>query len=276
MSTTSGKRSVVWLDLEKKQQRLSTTSAPPTSQLSPVSTRPLVTSSSPGPWIDLRSVASSDDGETESVHTIHTEGTTTISSLSAYTPSEAWEIAAGYEKGGVPWYYEDSRRFSNARLSVASLKRQSVLSTSSDIVYPGKLRLLLILISLSLSTLLVALDRTIVSTAMYGLSIRGLTIAPKLRIILRNFRMRVGTEQYICSRRLLFNPHGEKFIKFSMLRGCISSSWRFLQSDPLYLRWRQTAQHSSLEGPSQDLVQVVHFLAVSPSSPIQFLLNAVH
>lgn len=178
----------------------------------------------------MRSIASTDDkseGETESIHTIQTEATTTVSSLSNYTPSEAWEIAAGYEKGGFPSYYEDSRRFSNRgwkQSSIASMKRQSVLSIDPDIVYPGNFRLLLIIISLSLSTFLVALDRTVVSTAMYDLSPQVLTIARKLPISFRDFQTQVGMEQYTCSPRLLFSPHGEKFTKFSMSKGCISLS----------------------------------------------------
>lgn len=80
--------------------------------------------------------------------------------MSVYTPSTTWEYAAGYEKGAYAYsHHAGSQAFAG--------KPQSVMSTESNIVYPDTLRLTLITISLSLSLFLIALDRTIVATAMY-------------------------------------------------------------------------------------------------------------
>jgi hypothetical protein len=146
------KRSVVWLDLEEKPKRpkgssqtlskssLSTSQAPP----------------SPGPWIDLASVASSNGEDHESDHTADDS----FDSMSVYTPSTTWEYAAGYEKGALAYgHYAGSQTFAG--------KAMSVVSIESNIVYPNTVRLILITISLSLSLFLIAMDRTIVAAAMF-------------------------------------------------------------------------------------------------------------
>lgn len=147
------KRSVVWLDLEEKSkrpqrtsQRLSKSSQSTASRAPP----------SPGPWIDLASVASSNGDDHESVHSANYS----FDSMSVYTPSTTWEYAAGYEKGAFAYgHYAGSQTFAG--------KAQSVVSADSNIIYPNKFRLTFITISLSLSLFLIALDRTIVATAMY-------------------------------------------------------------------------------------------------------------
>ena len=106
---------------------------------------------------------------------------------SRYAPSSAWEIASEYEKGGFPIPFETYQRFSRemskrisrnskprrnstAKTSVTrdSLKTPSVVSgvEDSNVVYPGGFRLFLITLSLSLSTFIISLDRTIVAPAM--------------------------------------------------------------------------------------------------------------
>ena len=132
---------------------------------------------SPGPWIDLASVASTsvkeDTSESDSVQSYKTdEERESAESISDMTPSEAWEIAAGYEKGGIPVFYEreddvEKSEGRSRRYSIGSKKLQSMISLKSDSAYPNTFRLTLIVIILVISTFLVSLDRTIVTTAMY-------------------------------------------------------------------------------------------------------------
>ena len=190
MSRTSTKQSVVWLDSENRRSRRpksprSTSAASkslPSPKLfhSPVSpTRQFIAPSprtvvpSPSPWFDLQSIASDEksDIDTES---IKTELVTNFGSESNYTPSEPWQLAAGYEKGGFPLsYYETyppgSEQGSNRgskRFSVVSKKTVSINTSDTQIIYPGKMRFILICICLALAQFPAALDRTIVSTAM--------------------------------------------------------------------------------------------------------------
>jgi hypothetical protein len=188
----STKRSVVWLDFEKRASIFSRTSslfsrgskvelpAPILStrgvngELSP---RRLV-DPSPGAWIDLASVASSsvkeETSDTESIQSYKTDGPTDLAeSISVKTPSEAWEIAAGYEKGGVLVYYrqdggEKSDGGRSRRYSIGSKKHRLMMSVQTDSTYPNAVRLTLLTIIVLISTFLVSLDRTIVTTAMYN------------------------------------------------------------------------------------------------------------
>lgn len=149
MSSPTVKRSVVWLDLEKKARRTSSRSTESQTPASPL------------PWIDLASVAGSNDGSDRA--TIKSFGTTDFSAdtTSVYTPHTGWEFAAGYERGAYAFsHHAGSGIFS------PSGKTQSVVSAESNIEYPDAWRLTLIFILLSLSMFLVGLDRTIVSTAM--------------------------------------------------------------------------------------------------------------
>ena len=145
------RRSVVWLDdldAKPKKSKLSKRH----SKSSQSTSRPPL---SPKPWIDLASVASS-NGEDASVHAVDYS----LDSMSVYTPSTTWEYAAGYEKGAHAYsHYSGSHTFTG--------KARSLMSTESNVVYPSSLRLTLITISLALSLFLIALDRTIVATAMY-------------------------------------------------------------------------------------------------------------
>jgi hypothetical protein len=190
--STSTKRSVVWLESEKKgwrsqrasrasrASRISKSASTPVSPsfvsptfpsvvpLSPLSTRLLI-APSPSPWIDLRSIASSEKSDVES-ESLKSENISNIDSVSVYSAIEPWELAAGYEKGGFPIsYYETyaprSERGSK-RFSAVSKVELPVKSLETEIVYPSGSRFILICISLALSTLPTALDRTIISTAM--------------------------------------------------------------------------------------------------------------
>lgn len=188
------KRSVVWLDLEKRASIFSRTSslfsrgskvelpAPiqsprPRGLTGELSPRRLV-APSPGPWIDLASVASSsvkeETDDSESNQSYKTDVPTDLAeSISVKTSSEAWEIAAGYEKGGVPVYYQRDRGEKSdggrsRRYSIGSRKHQSMLSVQTDSTYPNTIRLTLLTITVVISTFLVSLDRTIVTTAMYN------------------------------------------------------------------------------------------------------------
>ena len=185
------KRSVVWLDLEKRASIFSRSSTifsrgskvDLPAIRSPVSARGLVEPSprrlvapSPSPWIDLASVASSSvkgDSDSASIQSYKTDvDTEPGESISDKTPSEAWEIAAGYEKGGVPVYYdrhkEGDSEGKSRRFSIGSKKMQSMISAQSDSSYPNTFRLTLITTFLVISSFLVSLDRTIVTTAMYS------------------------------------------------------------------------------------------------------------
>jgi hypothetical protein len=186
-------RSVVWLDLEKRTSIFSRTSTifsrgskpeVPPSRQSPRSTRGFVgeqysprqlAAPSPGPWIDLASVASSsvkgESSDSESIQSYKTDEVT--ESISHKTPSEAWEIAAGYEKGGIPIYYtrkggEKSDGERSRPYSIGSKKHHSMISVQSESAYPNPFRLTLITIVMVISSFLVSLDRTIVTTAMYN------------------------------------------------------------------------------------------------------------
>jgi hypothetical protein len=152
MSPPTVKRSVVWLDLEKKEARR-------TSSRSTQSTKQ--TPASPLPWIDLASVAGSNEGSDRD--TINSFRTTDFSAEtnSVYTPNTGWEFAAGYEKGAYAF-----SQHAGSGIFPASVRAQSVFSTESNIEYPSGWRLTFIFTSLSLSIFLIGLDRTIVSTAM--------------------------------------------------------------------------------------------------------------
>lgn len=178
MSTTI-KRSVVWLDLEEKPKRPKRSS----QRLSKSSQSTSQAPSSPGPWIDLASIASSNGEDHESIHSEDYSD-----SMSVYTPSTTWEYAAGYEKGALAYgHYAGSQSFAG--------KAMSVVSTESNIVYPSTFRLILITISLSLSLFLIALDRTIVATAMFFPSSSSLTSVHRSRMISMLLRMSDGMVQ---------------------------------------------------------------------------------
>ena len=179
MSTTI-KRSVVWLDLEEKPKRPKRSS----QRLSKSSQSTSQAPSSPGPWIDLASVASSNGEDHESIHSADYS----FDSISVYTPSTTWEYAAGYEKGALAYgHYAGSQTLAG--------KAMSVVSTESNIVYPNTFRLILITISLSLSLFLIALDRTIVATAMFFPSSSSLTSVRRSRMISMLLRMSDGMVQ---------------------------------------------------------------------------------
>src|SRR5271170_4005364 len=189
------KRSVVWLDFEKRASIFSRTSSLfsrgskvdlPAPIQSPQATRGLTVelsprrfvARSPGPWIDLASVASSsvkeETSDSETILSYKTDVRTDLAeSISVKTSSEAWEIAAGYEKGGVPVYYqgdggEKSDGGRSRRYSIGSRKHRSMMSVQTDSTYPNTFRLTLLTIIVVISTFLVSLDRTIVTTAMYN------------------------------------------------------------------------------------------------------------
>jgi len=181
--TTSKTSSVVWASSERKKSFRAKISNSSTTSIrsprSPISHREFAPS--PSPWIDLRSIASDDedkdnedsddnedkkDNDDKSFHSIsHVESDTN------FTPSEGWELAAGYEKGGFGLsYYETYPPGSDEESkhsSMVSKRPASVKTVEKPIVYPSKVRLFFIGISLVLSTFPTALDRTIVATAMY-------------------------------------------------------------------------------------------------------------
>jgi hypothetical protein len=114
-------------------------------------------------------VASSNGEDRESVHTADSS----FDSMSAYTPSTTWEYAAGYEKGAFAYsHYAGSQTFAG--------KAQSVVSTDSNVVYPNGIRLTSITISLSLSLFLIALDKTIVATAMFIPCVTFANVSPQI------------------------------------------------------------------------------------------------
>lgn len=129
---------------------------------------------SPSPWIDLASVASSsvkgNSSDSGSIQWYKADVMTPEESMSGKTESEAWEIAAGYEKGGVPVYYEreveEKSEGRSKEYSIGSKRLQSMISVQSEFPFPNTIRLTLIIIVLVISSFLVSLDRTIVTTAM--------------------------------------------------------------------------------------------------------------
>lgn len=122
----------------------------------------------PTPRMDLKLNTSSSDKSDHDSASINTTPTTRSQERdftylddaeSLRTEGKGSEVAAGNEKQA----YGINRDEGSSRIS----KAQSVTSTTeSNIVYPSRFRALLIVLSLSLSTFLVALDRTIVPTAM--------------------------------------------------------------------------------------------------------------
>jgi hypothetical protein len=154
MSSSKVKRSVVWLDLEKKEKKVDrrTSRSTQSTQQTPAS---------PLPWLDLESVVDSQEGsDRDTINSFHATELS-ADTASVYTPATGWEFAAGYEKGAYAFSHQ-----AGSGIFPASGRAQSVVSTESNIEYPSGLRLILIFTSLSLSLFLIGLDRTIVSTAM--------------------------------------------------------------------------------------------------------------
>ena len=81
-----------------------------------------------------------------------------IFSESLYTPSLIWETAASHDR---PYHLENQK----------SLKFSGEMEPDAEkednIEYPGTLRVTLVLVFLSLSTFIVALDGTVINVAVY-------------------------------------------------------------------------------------------------------------
>lgn len=83
------------------------------------------------------------------------------------------ETPAGYERAGVLLYNDTydrlSKRLSRISRSASSISQEAPSEESGEpnMEYPGVFRLTLMVISMSLVSFLVSLDRTIVATAMY-------------------------------------------------------------------------------------------------------------
>ena len=152
MSFSTIKRSVVWIDKERKVAK-ETQKAREESQ----------GTTSPSTWIDLRSEVSSEDYDGITLSSVDNY-TFASETASYFTPPLTFQQSAGYDNG-FPAYYE---RTSQVVLDgdQDSVAEKSEVSEESQVVYPDTVRLLLIALSISLSLFLVALDRTIISTAM--------------------------------------------------------------------------------------------------------------
>lgn len=135
------RRSVVWLDLEKKGRRgvrHSRSTAPPTP-------------SSGGVQENRRKAP---DYDRQTLHSVRSADYTQDTS-SVYTSLTALEFSAGYEKAA-----------SKAHIPASVIFSDTDSADSDETEYPSPLRLALITLSLCLTLFLVALDRTVVSTAM--------------------------------------------------------------------------------------------------------------
>jgi hypothetical protein len=87
------------------------------------------------------------------------------------TPSveESGQIVEGDEKG----------RLSETGANRDLARTVSAVSNDDDVIYPSGFRLTVITISLCFAVFLVALDQTIIATAMYPTTERFLTVVPK-------------------------------------------------------------------------------------------------
>jgi hypothetical protein len=151
MSLSTIKRSVVWIDNERKavkeaQKSRLQNGEPP----------------SPKPWIEVRSEASTVQYDGISLSSVDNY-TFASETASSFTPAFTFERSAGYDYGQRRYYDSTPGRNEPDQGSVAA---KSAAAHESQVVYPGTFRLLLITLSIAISLFLVALDRTIVSTAM--------------------------------------------------------------------------------------------------------------
>jgi len=151
MSLSTIKRSVVWIDNERKAAK--------EARKAKFQSRDRLW---PSPWIDLRSEASTAGYDGDSLTSI--DNYTYISeSASYFTPPLTFERSAGYDNGR-PMYFEPTYEKDND--DGKSVTEKSITSNESHVIYPGAIRLALITLSIALSLFLISLDRTIVSTAM--------------------------------------------------------------------------------------------------------------
>jgi hypothetical protein len=144
MSLSTVKKAVMWLDHEGN---------------APIK-RPAAISEpgdAPAPWISLRSSVSFSDKSDDAV-SIHTS---TLQRLKGFTVSKSANLARRVRSVEAvekkPDYQEGSGR--DSRTSITA-------PIDSSIVYPGKLRLSFICVSLCLSSFMVSLDMSILTTAM--------------------------------------------------------------------------------------------------------------
>jgi hypothetical protein len=150
MSFSTIRNSVVWIDKERKAVKEA-------RKVRSEKQEP----SSPQAWIDLRSDAST---ECDSISLTSIDKYTFVSETASYfTPPLTFERSAGYDNG-FPAYYEPTTVQNDAEQRSTSEKSDG--SHESHVIYPGTARLSLITLSISLSLFLVAMDRTIISTAM--------------------------------------------------------------------------------------------------------------
>jgi hypothetical protein len=124
---------------------------------------------SPLPWIDLASDSGSRRGSVRSDRP----------ASSVLSQTVILEAAAGYETAGVPGFaipYNEREgslgRDSFAPESLAEKEEKDGDDDGEEMGYPTGLRFWLIFLSLVLSAIPAALDRTILSTAMYSSSHR--------------------------------------------------------------------------------------------------------
>ena len=145
MSLAIAKKAAIWLDEERKT----------TISKHPASISKL--GDLPEPWIDLRSSVSFSEKSDDAV-SIHTS---TWRRLKDFTVSKLANRANSFRSVAAEKTKPDQqgRSGSDSRASI-------VAPMDSSIVYPGKLGLSFICLSLCLSTFLVSLDMSILTTAM--------------------------------------------------------------------------------------------------------------
>ena len=95
-------------------------------------------------------------------------------------------------------------------------RQMSTISSDDNVVYPSGLRLVIITVSLCFAVFLVALDQTIIATAMYFLALDDLIVVRKSRTSFSLCQMSDGTGQHISLHQLHFSLRTGKCISLSV------------------------------------------------------------
>ena len=159
MSFSTLRRALSWVDRELKT--LTRNPIVPISMSPDFRISARQPDQSPTAWGDLKSNASS--SEAASIYTINSPkryGLDLVHSESLYTPSLHWEVIEGTNEKriAIPSVSQSSSGMSSGSQTVTTLE--------SDIVYPSTLRVSFVILSLAISIFVVALDLTIVATAV--------------------------------------------------------------------------------------------------------------
>jgi hypothetical protein len=161
MSFSTLRRALSWVDRELKILKTSQT---PRNSMVPISMSPdfkISAKQQDQGWIDLKSNASL--SEADSIYTIDSRNGYVLDFAdleSLYTPSLDWEAIEGTNEKRIvaPSFNQESGGMLDGSKAVPTLE--------SDIGYPTTLRVSFVVFSLAISIFVVALDRTIVATAV--------------------------------------------------------------------------------------------------------------